>query len=58
MIKDVEHFFSVWILCFFLEWGTKYPWKELQRRKNFRAEMEGRTIQRLPHLGINPIYNH
>jgi hypothetical protein len=24
----------------------------------FRAEMEGKTIQRLPHLGIHPIYNH
>jgi hypothetical protein len=22
------------------------------------AEMEGRTIQRLPHPGIHPIYNH
>jgi hypothetical protein len=24
----------------------------------FRAEMEGRTIQRLTHLGIHPINNH
>ena len=24
----------------------------------FRAEMEERTIQRLPHPGIHPIYNH
>jgi hypothetical protein len=24
----------------------------------FRAERERRTIQRLPHLGIHPIYNH
>jgi hypothetical protein len=24
----------------------------------FGAEMEGRTIQRLPHLRIHPIYNH
>ena len=24
----------------------------------FRAETEGRTIQRLPHLGIHPINNH
>jgi hypothetical protein len=23
-----------------------------------RAETEGRTIQRLPHLGIHPMYNH
>jgi hypothetical protein len=22
------------------------------------AETEGKTIQRLPHLGIHPIYNH
>jgi hypothetical protein len=26
-------------------------------RKKFGAETEGRTIQRLPHLGIHPIYN-
>ena len=25
---------------------------------NFGAETEGRTIQRLPHPGIHPIYNH
>jgi hypothetical protein len=24
----------------------------------FRAEMEGRSIQRLPHPGIHPIHNH
>jgi hypothetical protein len=24
----------------------------------FRVEMEGRTIQRLPHPGVRPIYNH
>jgi hypothetical protein len=24
----------------------------------FRAKMEGKTIQSLPHLGIQPIYNH
>jgi hypothetical protein len=24
----------------------------------FRAEIEGKTIQRLPHLGIHPINNH
>jgi hypothetical protein len=23
---------NVWILDSFLEWGTKYPWKELQRQ--------------------------
>jgi hypothetical protein len=26
--------------------------------KEFRAEMEGKTIQRLPHLGNHHIYNH
>jgi hypothetical protein len=26
--------------------------------KNFRAEMVGRTIQRLPNPRIHPIYNH
>ena len=24
----------------------------------FGAKTEGKTIQRLPHLGIHPIYNH
>jgi hypothetical protein len=24
----------------------------------YGAETEGKTIQRLPHLGIHPIYNH
>jgi hypothetical protein len=24
----------------------------------YRAETEGKTIQRLPHLGIHPIHNH
>jgi hypothetical protein len=24
----------VWILCSFLEWGTNYPWKELQRQSS------------------------
>ena len=23
-----------------------------------RAETEGKAVQRLPHLGIHPIYNH
>jgi hypothetical protein len=27
-------------------------------KTKFRAEMEERTIQRLPLLGIHPIYNH
>jgi hypothetical protein len=41
---------------FLLTMGTKYPWKELQRQ--FGAETEGTTIQRLPHPGIHPINNH
>jgi hypothetical protein len=31
--------------------------KEVTETK-FRAEPEGMTIQRLPHLGIHPINNH
>jgi hypothetical protein len=27
-------------------------------KTKFRAEMEGRTIQRLPHLGVHPIISH
>jgi hypothetical protein len=26
--------------------------------KKFRAKREGKAIQRLPHPGIHPIYNH
>ena len=48
---------------------SKYSTSILLRRGNkthmegvtetkFRAEMEGMTIQRLPHLGIHPINNH
>ena len=36
---------------------NKIPMEGLTETK-FGAEMEGRTIQRLPHLGIHPIYNH
>jgi hypothetical protein len=25
---------KVWIFCSFLEWGTKYPWKELQKQSS------------------------
>ena len=46
----------MWIHCSFLERGTKYPWEELQRKK-LGAEMEGRTIQSLPHPGIHPLNN-
>jgi len=44
-----------WILLSFLEGRTKYPW---QKYTKCGAETKGMTIQRLPLLGINPIYNH
>jgi hypothetical protein len=37
--------------------GNKIPMEGVTETK-FRAETEGRTIQRLPHLEIHPIYNH
>jgi hypothetical protein len=37
--------------------GSKIPMEGVTETK-FRAETEGRTIQRLPHLGIHPINNH
>jgi hypothetical protein len=37
--------------------GNKIPMEGVTETK-FGAEKEGRTIQRLPHLGIHPIYNH
>jgi hypothetical protein len=42
---------------FLLRMGNKVPMEGVTETK-FRAEMEGKTIQRLPHLGILPIYNH
>jgi hypothetical protein len=47
----------VWILSSFLEWGTKYPLEGVTETK-FGFEKERETIQRLPLLGIHPIYNH
>jgi hypothetical protein len=35
---------------------NKIPMERVTETK-FRAEIEGRTIQRLLHLGIHPIYN-
>jgi hypothetical protein len=35
--------------------GNKIPMKGVTETK-CRAETEGKTIQRLPHLGIHPIY--
>jgi len=37
--------------------GNKIPLEGVTETK-FRAETEGMTIQRLPHLGIQPINNH
>ena len=36
--------------------GNKIPMEGVPETK-FRAETEGMTIQKLPHLGIHPIYN-
>jgi hypothetical protein len=40
-----------------LESWNKMPMEGVTETK-FRAETEGMTIQRLPHLGIQPINNH
>jgi hypothetical protein len=37
--------------------GNKIPMKGVTET-NCGAETEGRTIQKLPHLGIHPINNH
>jgi hypothetical protein len=37
--------------------GNKIPMEGITETK-FGAENEGKTIQRLPHPGIHPIYNH
>jgi hypothetical protein len=42
---------------FILRMGNKIPMEGVTEVK-FRAETEGMTIQRLPHLGIHPINNH
>jgi hypothetical protein len=42
---------------FLLRMGNKTPMEGVTETK-FGVETEGRTIQRLPHLGIHPIYNH
>jgi hypothetical protein len=38
-----------------LKMGNKIPMGEVTKTK-FGAETEGKAIQRLPHLGIHPIY--
>jgi hypothetical protein len=42
---------------FLLRMGNKVPMEGVTETK-IRAETEGMTIQRLPHLGIYPINNH
>ena len=42
---------------FLLRIGNKIPMKGVTETK-FGAKTKGWTIQRLPHLGIHPIYNH
>ena len=42
---------------FLLRMGNKIPMERVTETK-FRADMEGRTIQRLPHSGIHPINNY
>jgi hypothetical protein len=42
---------------FLLRMGNKIPMEGVTETK-FGAKMEGKIIQRLPHLGIHPIYNH
>jgi hypothetical protein len=42
---------------FLLRMGNKIPMEGVTETK-FEAEMEGRTIQRLPYLEIHPINNH
>jgi hypothetical protein len=41
----------------FLRRGNKIPIEGVTETES-GAETEGKTIQRLPHLGIHPIYNH
>jgi hypothetical protein len=41
---------------FLLRMGNKIPMEGVTETK-FRDETEGRTMQRLPHLGIHLIYN-
>jgi hypothetical protein len=42
---------------FLLRRGNKIPMEGVTETK-YGAETEGRTIQRLPHLGIHPLNNH
>jgi hypothetical protein len=42
---------------YLLGMGNKIPMEGITEIK-FGGEMEGRTMQRLPHLGIHPINSH
>jgi hypothetical protein len=42
---------------YLLRMGNKIPMEGVTETK-FRAKRKGKTIQRLPHPGIHPIYNH
>jgi hypothetical protein len=42
---------------FLLRMGNKIPMEGVTETK-IRAKTKGKTIQRLPHLGIHPIYNN
>jgi hypothetical protein len=48
---------KVWILQSFLEVGDKIPMNGVTETK-CGSETEGMPIQRLPHLGIHPIFYH
>jgi hypothetical protein len=52
--KKEEQSVDTWLL---LRMGNKIPLEGVTET-NSRAETKGRTIQRLPHLGIRPIYNN
>jgi hypothetical protein len=52
--KKEDQSVATWFL---LRMGNKIPMEGVTETK-FGAETEGRTIQRLPHLGIHPINNH
>jgi hypothetical protein len=52
--KKEDQIVDTWIL---LRRRNKLPMEGITETK-CGAETEGMTIQRLPHLGIHPIYNH
>jgi hypothetical protein len=52
--KKEDQSVDTWVL---LRRRNKIPMEGFTETK-CRAETKGKTIQRLPHLGIHPIYNH